>query len=216
MQRLPFIGHIANSTTRFNYSWATLPCWCSTSGPDTERFISGRDGKGNPLDFWLCEACQTIRANPYFDEKSCQQLYQDTQDHWTISLERKNEQLQWGKKFAFGRSVADVDIFWKDHLTKGGPYDLVLLSHVLEHVREPASLIRELQSSLNLDPDYSFLIEVPKVKADISMPMWIYKLDMFHPWAWNTQSLLYFLDYAHLRVIAIDTAFHLRVLAKPL
>src|SRR2546430_12596084 len=51
----------------------------STLFPYTTLFRSlfGRDNHGAPQDYWLCEACGTVRASPYFDAAALRQFYYD-------------------------------------------------------------------------------------------------------------------------------------------
>ena len=60
-----------------------------------------------------------------------------------------------------------------------GPFDLVILSHVLEHTPDPAGTVRHIQSMLK--PDYQY-IEVPDPRGYVSrdQPQHLYYVDRLH------------------------------------
>src|SRR2546427_13251875 len=74
--RVPFVGAITDGfpLRRSRNTWESLPCWCDSS---SDRWLFGRDTHGTPQDYWLCEACETARASPYFDPAGVRKFYRD-------------------------------------------------------------------------------------------------------------------------------------------
>jgi SAM-dependent methyltransferase len=97
-------------------------------------------------------------------------------------------------------------------------FDLILISHVLEHLLDPAAQLRAMVSVLN--PQGTVFVEVPNISGNPRLPI---DDNRSHLHFFTTASLSKMLANAGLNVIAIETgafldaryADALRVIAKP-
>lgn len=99
------------------------------------------------------------------------------------------------KAASFGRSqglnIQSETLPW-------GPFDIVILSHVLEHLRRPDQLLNELRSQLN--PKGILYIEVPNVK-----PSWRGlkpHLETAHCWYFDRDTMTSLLNRCGYRVVS--------------
>ena len=85
-----------------------------------------------------------------------------------------------------------LPIFGSLNELQGRKFDLIILSHVLEHMNYPVKFLVELMKSLNLGG--SMLIDVPNVHADRSAMI------LHHPIAFSFTSMYRMLDVLGLRI----------------
>ena len=70
--QLPYIDEVTAKLKSGEFKLETSACPC---GETASVIISEVDRYGLPLDFVLCTACGTIRANPYLDSSSLEDFY---------------------------------------------------------------------------------------------------------------------------------------------
>jgi len=125
----------------------------------------------------------------------------------TTALEPDNEYANYIREDGQHKIIND---FLNDKTVKkfnGERYDVIILSHVLEHISSPV-LFLNLVTKL-MDENGVLYIEVPSLHniGDISNKL----LDFFHighPWAFNKQSLKWACNEAYLTDIHIDKSIH--------
>ena len=94
-----------------------------------------------------------------------------------------------------------------------GTYDWVILSHVVEHVRDPLTFLKSILS--HLYPKGRLYIEVPYIHPTLHphFDFWT-QLQNAHAWYFDLPQLRALLARCGLRVIFSDHPFHLRVVAE--
>ena len=125
----------------------------------------------------------------------------------TTALEPDSEYAKYIRKQGKHRVINEFLTSETVKKLNGKHYDVIILSHVLEHVSSPV-LFLNLVTQL-IDKNGFLYIEVPSLQniGDISNKL----LDFFHighPWAFNKQSLKWVCNEAYLIDIHLDNAIH--------
>jgi 2-polyprenyl-3-methyl-5-hydroxy-6-metoxy-1,4-benzoquinol methylase len=102
----------------------------------------------------------------------------------------------------------ELTLRWGDAAQDQGCYELVSLSHVLEHLLNPVGMLHALKSRI-AQTGYLF-VEVPHF--DLDKWNWIYQLEMPHAWYFSESSLRALVESCGFRVVAGETPYHQRVL----
>jgi len=92
-------------------------------------------------------------------------------------------------------------------------YDLITISHVLEHVRDPLALL--LSARGNLTPSGVVFAEVPHVPRTLWNWKWIYQTELPHCWYFQPEGFRELFVRAGYRVQDIDTGRDIRIFASP-
>jgi len=234
---------------RSRVAWEQLPCWCGNS---SDRWLFGRDTHGTPQDYWLCEACGTVRASPYFDAAALRQFYYDEYrkfyapeppgEQIQSEMARARDQWRFIRQYHQPKTVLDVGCGhggflmasgltgvvgydWDsdavdygntqeltlrlgDAVKDQGHYQLVSLSHVLEHTLKPAEMLQALKP--RIDEGGRLFVEVPHF--DMGKWNWIYQFEMPHAWYFSAQSLRTLVQSCGFRILAGEIPYHQRVI----
>src|SRR5207245_5901211 len=81
-------------------------------------------------------------------------------------------------------------------------YDLVTISHVLEHVRDPQSLI--MTARQHLTPSGLLFAEVPHVPRTVWNWKWIYQTELPHCWYFEPEGFVKLFARAGYRIEAVE------------